>query len=109
MLFENCIVDASILEGAVPSFVGGGGSPPVQFFLLVSVFSLRFLCCPRALCVWGCEVFKGVRWMPWHREPMKDVGICDKPGGVDNRTVIPGCPNGETPPHVMCGDLPLNA
>ena len=35
--------------------------------------------------------------MPWHQEPMKDVGICDKPGGVDNRTVIPGCPNGETP------------
>ena len=33
-----------------------------------------------------------------HLEPKKDVGICDKPGGVDNRTVIPGCPNGETPP-----------
>ena len=23
--------------------------------------------------------------MPWYKEPMKDVGICDKPGGVDNR------------------------
>ena len=44
------------------------------------------------------QVFKGTRWMPWHQEPKKDVGICDKPGGVDNRALIPGCPNGETPP-----------
>ena len=22
---------------------------------------------------------KGVRWMPWHMEPMKDVISCDKP------------------------------
>ncbi len=35
--------------------------------------------------------------MPWQQEPMKDVGICDKPGGVDNRTLSPGFPNGETP------------
>jgi len=35
-------------------------------------------------------------WMPWHREPMKDVGACDKPRGVGNRAVIRGCPNGET-------------
>ena len=27
---------------------------------------------------------------------MKDVGICDKPRGVDNQTVIRGFPNGET-------------
>ena len=50
------------------------------------------------------QVFKSKRWMPWHLEPKKDVGICDKPGGVDNRTVIPGCPNGETPPGAR-GDL----
>ena len=48
------------------------------------------------------QVFKSTRWMPWHQEPKKDVGICDKPGGVDNRTVIPGCPNGETPPDAFC-------
>ena len=42
------------------------------------------------------QVFKGKRWMPWHQEPMKDVGICDKPRGVDNQTVIRGFPNGET-------------
>ena len=22
---------------------------------------------------------KGMRWMPWHQEPMKDVDGCDKP------------------------------
>src|SRR3712207_7599919 len=42
------------------------------------------------------QVFKGTRWMPWHQEPMKDVGACDKPRGAGNRAVIRGCPNGET-------------
>jgi hypothetical protein len=42
------------------------------------------------------QVYKGTRWMSWHQEPMKDVGACDKPRGVGNRTVIRGCPNGET-------------
>ena len=40
--------------------------------------------------------------MPWQQEPKKDVGICDKPGGVDNRTLRPGFPNGETPHDVSC-------
>ena len=48
-----------------------------------------------------CDVFcgqvvKGERWMPWHQEPMKDVGGRDRPGGAVNLAVIPGCPNGET-------------
>jgi len=25
--------------------------------------------------------------MPWHQEPMKDVGGCDKPRGAVNRAV----------------------
>ena len=46
--------------------------------------------------VLGGQAVKGTWWMPWHREPMKDVGACDKPWGVGNRAVIRGCPNGET-------------
>ncbi len=42
------------------------------------------------------QVFKGIRWMPWHQEPMKDVGACDMPRGVGNQTLIRGFPNGET-------------
>jgi hypothetical protein len=42
------------------------------------------------------QVDKGTRWMPWHQEPMKDVGTCDKPRVVGNRTVIRGFPNGAT-------------
>src|SRR3954451_22370084 len=42
------------------------------------------------------QVAEGVRWMPWHQEPMKDVGGRDRPGGAVNRAVIPGCPNGGT-------------
>ncbi|CAN0044853.1 unnamed protein product [Phaeothamnion confervicola] len=45
--------------------------------------------------LWLC-LMKGTWWMPWHQEPMKDVGACDKPWGVGNRAVIRGCPNGET-------------
>ena len=44
------------------------------------------------------QVFKGTWWMPWHQEPMKDVGACDKPRGAGNRAVIRGFPNGETQP-----------
>ena len=54
------------------------------------------------------EAVKGARWMPWHQEPKKDVATCDKPRGVGKRTVIRGCPNGETPLHVMCSDPRLN-
>ena len=50
----------------------------------------------RASYIFVAQVFKGTRWMPWHQEPKKDVGICDKPRGVDNQTVIRGFPNGET-------------
>ena len=48
------------------------------------------------------QVAEGERWMPWHQEPMKDVGGRDRPGGAVNRAVIPGCPNGETR-HQSCG------
>ncbi len=41
--------------------------------------------------------------MPGHKEPMKDVGVCDKPRGGDNRPVIRGCPNGETRRDVSRG------
>ena len=46
--------------------------------------------------IFVAQVDKGTRWMPWYQEPKKDVGICDKPRVVDNRTVIRGFPNGVT-------------
>jgi hypothetical protein len=48
------------------------------------------------------QVSKGIRWMSWHQEPMKDVGSCDKLRGAANRAVIRGFPNGETQ-HQLCG------
>ena len=27
---------------------------------------------------------KGVWWMPWRQEAMKDVALCDKPGGGES-------------------------
>jgi hypothetical protein len=65
----------------------------------VSVSDFRVVCCSSvAICliVLCVQVFKGIRWMPWHQEPMKDVGACDMPRGVGNQTVIRGFPNGGT-------------
>jgi hypothetical protein len=36
-----------------------------------------------SLCATGFAIkrkVKGIWWMPWHREAMKDVARCDKPG-----------------------------
>jgi hypothetical protein len=36
----------------------------------------------------GFEVLereKGIRWMPWHQEAMKDVARCEKPRGAASR------------------------
>lgn len=50
-------------------------------------------------CLTGFCLFcllEGVWWMPWYAAPMKDVWGRDRPGGVADRTVIPGFPNGVT-------------
>ncbi len=33
----------------------------------------------------GFEHEKGIRWMPWHQEAMKDVARCEKPRGAASR------------------------
>ena len=86
-----------VLLRAFSSFVGGG-------VVVVARVCGRSVC---SVIMW--QVFKGVRWMPWHQEPMKDAVICDMPRGADKRAVIRGSPNGETPPRVMRGDPYLNS
>jgi hypothetical protein len=46
---------------------------------------------------------KGVWWMPWRQEAMKDVALCDKPGGGEStlrsrdvRMGKPTCQRSET-------------
>src|SRR5215472_13046536 len=53
-------------------------------------------CTVDASIICSCQVDKGTRWMPWHQEPMKDVGACDKPRLVGNQTLTRGFPNGAT-------------
>src|SRR3974377_2063440 len=53
-------------------------------------------CTVDASIICSCQVNKGTRWMPWHQEPKKDVGACDKPREVGNQTLIRGFPNRET-------------
>jgi hypothetical protein len=38
----------------------------------------------RALIMRAIKCLKGVRWMPWHAQAMKDVVRCDKPWGAAN-------------------------
>jgi hypothetical protein len=70
---------------------------PGELCLLVGVVGgwLLFENCTVDASICG-QVVKGARWMPWHQEPMKDVGGRDRPRGAVNRAVIRGCPNGET-------------
>ena len=51
------------------------------------------------LCVSSSKFFKaikGVWWMPWLWEAMKDVVSCDKLGGTAHKYYIPRFPNGTT-------------
>ena len=80
-LVVNCIVDASI-----------------DILLFCDLSLLWFDLC--VLCVVGSLVLS-VRWMPWHRGPMKDAVACDMPRGAGLRAVIRGFPNGGTR-HELC-------
>ena len=42
------------------------------------------------------QATKGVWGMSWCQEALKGVEVCEMPGGVDKRTVIPGFPNWRT-------------
>ena len=54
------------------------------------------------------QATKGVRWMSWHREAMKDVVACDKLREAGKQALIRRCPNAETrledlqSPHGEC-------
>ena len=79
---------------------------------VVHVCKLSFERCVRDVCIWLCgascmdwvwmvpvhdglnlqrwrfcalEHEKGIRWMPWHQEAMKDVARCEKPRGAASR------------------------
>ena len=48
---------------------------------------------------------KGIRWMPWYYEPMKDVVTDETPRGAGKQALIRGCPNGET--YVCEAHMPI--
>jgi hypothetical protein len=66
-----------------PGMVPAHGARLVWFPLVwfpTSWFLVRGLDRPR-----GSRVMKGIRWMPWHQEAMKDVARCEKPWGAASR------------------------
>ena len=44
----------------------------------------------------GVQASKGIRWMPWHQEAMKDVAKLRKATGSRKQATIRGYPNRET-------------
>ena len=44
----------------------------------------------------GGQATKGVRWMPWRKQAMKDVASCEKLRGAAKRAVSRRSPNGAT-------------
>lgn len=125
-LFDFLIVDASIAPAWIWPRCGLGLVGVVLFrielivlcVLLIGLYCKRpltelerlpvlgfvplgWVVCLCVLVVCCGQVVKGTWWMPWHREPMKDVGACEMPWGVGNRALIRGCPNGETQ-HESC-------
>src|SRR5678815_2984840 len=48
----------------------------------------------------GGQATKGIRWMPWRQEVMKDVVSCDKPRGAET-SVDPWISEWENPHRVM--------
>jgi hypothetical protein len=75
---------------------GKPGSVAGDEFAVGIARTLRTAQWTRASFLFCSQANKGARWMPWHQEPKKDVGGCDKPRGAVNRAVIRGFPNGET-------------
>ena len=53
------------------------------------------------------QATKGVRWMPWRKQAMKDVASCDKPRG-DASSPRSGDFRMGKPSRVNLGNLPLN-
>ncbi len=62
---------------------GSIGKPLSGLEIHVCLCNVRGL----SLCVTGHVIkrFKGIWWMPWHQEAMKDVARCDKPRGAASR------------------------
>ena len=44
---------------------------------------------------------KGVWWMPWQQEAMKDVILCDKPRSAENRRDEPRISEWGNPPDTV--------
>ena len=85
-LVVNCIVDASIFVLCGVFLLCASRPGPAAVVVGSGAWFLPVL----------CVVFMGVRWMPWHQGPMKDVVDCDKPRGAVLRALIRGFPNGGT-------------
>ncbi len=67
------------LMAAVPIAVGGFDG------CMLCMVGLACLVRKGAGCVIDLERDKGIRWMPWHQEAMKDVARCEKPRGAASR------------------------
>jgi hypothetical protein len=73
------------LEWPIPIVLSADRSGPGQDEQAGLYSSATLVHAERASLMEAIKCLKGVQWMPWHREAMKDVVRCDKPwGGANN-------------------------
>ena len=78
-----CVPKSSGDVGAAfASVLGVDGSCAWRFMSGLSSFGCNGLGCEGRT---DFERNKGIRWMPWHQEAMKDVARCEKPRGAASR------------------------
>ena len=61
--------------------------------LMVRMFFDNYICLN--FLIFG-QAIKGIWWMPWRQEAMKDVVSCDKLREAAKQALIRRCPNGGT-------------
>ena len=76
---------ARVMErGLGPRDLGCAETRACRAALMGAVRGISLICPFGAGWGWG-EQEKGIGWMPWRQEAMKDVARCDKPWGAASR------------------------
>ena len=67
------------------SYIVGFCEEPDEWFLCMVGKRTGLVQSSRCVVASKIERQKGIRWMPWHQEAMKDVARCAKPWGAASR------------------------
>jgi hypothetical protein len=84
---------AAVLEAAAEAGVTRVAGHGVGCESSLSVVSVEQFSATSRVFDYGGQATKGAWGMSWRQKATKGVEVCDKPGEVDKRAMIPGFPN----------------